>query len=166
MTFPLSLSFPSLVSADVCRFATVFSRALAEFLPCRAVELLGIPFTQNETLGLSPMFPGFVATLQVTGKPVVAREAEEYILCLPLWSGEVLFGAALLRGVDQELSGASKEWLLEQSILVSREFHYIKQGSLDPVTGLLNGFHLQSEIEILLSSSAPVMTGGPQERGG
>lgn len=166
MTFPLSLSFPALVTADVRRFATVFSRALGEFLPCRAVELLGIPFTQDEIAGLSPGFADRAATLQATGKPAVAREAEEYVLCLPLWSGETLCGAALLRGVDRELYGASPDWLLEQSILVSREFHYIKQSSLDPVTGLLNGFHLQSEIEILLSSSTPAMTGGLQGREG
>jgi tetratricopeptide (TPR) repeat protein len=159
MTFPLSLSAAPLVPADARRFSTLFVKALFEFFPCRSVELKALPLDQGETGGPSPLAVELFRELETTAGPIVAEDAGEFLLCLPLWNGERLIMGALLRGVDEAIFKAPAPWLLEQSLSVSRQLRYVKQSSLDPVTGLLNGFHLQSEIETLLLPATPVGTG-------
>lgn len=162
MTFPLSLSAAPLVPADARRFSTLFVKALFELFPCRSVELQELPLDQGETRGGPPSRSDeLFRELQTTARPVVAEDTDGYLLCLPLWNNELLFMGALLRGVDEAIYKAPASWLLEQSLAVSRQLRYVKQSSLDPVTGLLNGFHLQSEIETLLLPATPGTGGSP-----
>jgi tetratricopeptide (TPR) repeat protein len=151
MTFPLALAAGSLQPGDLSRFATLFTKTVFDFFPLDTVHLF--PLLQNdENPGLPDELAEALAGLRSTGQPFV--DAGQQILLLPVWSGDELCGVVVGHGGDENLFGMPPVWLDEQSHLISREFHVLKQSCQDSVTGLLNGFHLHEELESLLREEA------------
>ncbi|HIJ79528.1 MAG: tetratricopeptide repeat protein [Desulfobulbaceae bacterium] len=147
MTFPLALVAGRLEPGDLSRYSTLFTKTVFDFFPLDAVQLFPLP-PDDENPGLPEELAEAIAGLRATGQPVV--DAEQQRLLVPVWSSEELCGVMVGHGGDANLFGMPPVWLDEQSHLISREFYVLKQSCQDSVTGLLNGFHLQAELESLL----------------
>lgn len=148
MTFPLILMAGPLVPADLHRFSTLFTKSVFDFFPCTTVRF--VPQTEEEHS------PGELAAaleqVRAQGLPVI--DAEQGRLLLPIWGGETLCGLAVIQGGEESFYAMPAVWFDEQSHIISREFHILKQSCQDPATGLLNGFHLRGELEELSRQAA------------
>lgn len=151
MTFPLALAAGRLTPADLVRFSRLFNKTIDDFFPFDSSELL--PIVSEESIRALPHeLAEKVAAVVKTGQPLADQEGLE--LLLPVWAAEDLIGILIGRGGDEKLYGMSLVWLDEQSHIISREFHLLKQSCLDPATGLFNGYHLQSELQLLLAAAS------------
>lgn len=152
MTLPLQEISDELQSEDLGRFAINFTKTVTDFLPCDAVSLLPVA-TSEELAETNNRWRDGVEAVRRQQKPCVDAVEGEQIVFLPLWSNGELFAVAVLAGCDSAICQASEDWLLEQSMLISREFLLIKQYSIDPVTGLLNGGHLRTELQAFIDAT-------------
>lgn len=146
MSIPLFFEAGPLGPSDLRRFSTLFVKTAFDFFPCETVELA--PLERADRQG------EFAAELAQIGKsrlPLV--KADRLELFLPVWGGELLCGLLVIKGGEEGLYAMPEVWLDEQSHIISREFYLLKQSCHDPLTGLVNGFHLLKELEILLSGS-------------
>lgn len=144
MTLPLALVAGPLVPDDLLRFATLFTKSIFDFFPCESVRFL--PLAEDD--GGPADLAAAISRVREQGLPLVDEEKQE--LLLPVWAGETLCGLAVVRGGEEKFYAMPAVWLDEQSHIISREFHILKQSCQDPATGLLNGFHLRGELEALL----------------
>lgn len=156
MTFPLSWADQELVPADLGLLAPHFTRTISEFLPCRKVDFVALwPDTKGSDAGspekeMPERWAAGVRMVRQQGMPVLDADGESVFL--PIWNAKDLVGVAVLEGEGRSLHAMSRNWLLERSRFVSREFQLIKKWSIDPATGLLNGRHLQEELQLLLDN--------------
>jgi len=142
MSIPLFLEAGPLSPDDLRRFAPLFAAAAFDFFPCETA--LPVPWSDRDDEAAGEFVPE-LAQIRQSRLPMVSAEKQE--LFLPVWGGETLCGILALKGGDPGLYTMPEAWLDEQSHLISREFFLLKQSCHDPVTGLLNGFHLRRELE-------------------
>lgn len=156
MSIPLLFEAGPLTPADLRRFSTLFTKTTFDFFPCETVRL--VPLDDPESKPPAE-FVGPLAQIRDNHLPVADQERQELIL--PIWGGELLCGLLAVRGGESQLYGMPPVWFDEQSHIISREFHLLKQSCQDPATGLVNGFHLRGELESLVRSEAEAPSSAP-----
>lgn len=163
MKFPFETHEKDLEPEDLVRFGTIFSRAVANFLPCPCGTISFIAAHECAAGADLPVpWSGSLGRLQKTGRPAIA---EDGTLLLPLWNGKDFFAAAVVEGIDRDLAEKmSGEWLSDLSRGISKEVRLLKQVALDPLTGLPNARQFREELALLLAE--PGEQQGDEERHG
>lgn len=172
MSFPFILNEERLEGRDFVRFEFQFLSSALELLPCTTVHFLPVT-ADSESAGtpereLPEVWKVGEKMVRAQLQPVVDPDRD--LLFLPIWNGltELAAVAVLSAGSKGLYRDFSAEWLMERSRLISREYRRIKHWSYDPVSGLLSGAHLHSELEVLFRlSSQPgqVESGLENEKG-
>lgn len=156
MTFPFDWQDKRLEAADLNLFPAEFGEIVRSFLPCEEVHFAG-PLSGGES---NPQLKAGLEMVRSEQKPVVDAADREY-LYLPLWSGEELFGVAVLVNRDPVYQEYGADRLQETSRMISREMKRVKQYAVDPLTGLPLGRALQRGVEVRLKRGAvPEREGG------
>jgi len=155
MNFLFDRAKGDLAAADFDHFDADFSRALLHLMPCASgpVSLLSLQDVaekkENPLFGSASWEEGIKKVVNHKQPVVIPKES---VIFLPIWNDRNLVGVAALEGVDAHFASTlSEEWLNDRSRIISREFGMIKKLATDPLTGLLNGVHLRSELNQMLA---------------
>ncbi|MEN8257787.1 MAG: tetratricopeptide repeat protein [Thermodesulfobacteriota bacterium] len=145
MSFPFLPQYMPLGNKDLDLLAPIFAKTIKDFCPCAAVYLVGPEISGD---GLPVQWKVGIEVVRNGLQPVKdnGRQASIY---LPLWSQDALCGVAVLTGVEPWVMDLAASTLLDKSRLISRELEFVKQGSIDPHTGLGNVKVLQARLAAL-----------------
>jgi len=159
MSFPFVVHEEKLTRCDFISFELQFLSSALELLPCTAVHFLPVADEKDDkNLNENQEYPEVWKLGQKMVKsqlqPVV--DPEKDLLFLPIWNSLTdLAAVAVFSAGRKGLYGDfSAEWLMERSRLLSREYRLIKHWAYDSVSGLLNGSHLRSELDVLARGSS------------
>lgn len=165
MSFPFVLNEEKLTGRDFVCFELQFLSSALELLPCTTVHFLPTGSDKDEEGRESATYPEVWKVgekmVKTQLQPVV--DPEKDLLFLPIWNNLTdLAAVAVLSAGRKGLYGDfSVEWLMERSRLLSREYRRIKHWAYDSVSGLLNGAHLRSELDVLSRLSRHDMQPAP-----
>ncbi len=145
MSFPFLPHYSPLSNKDLDLLAPLFVKTIKDFCPCAAVYLVGPEISGD---GLPVQWKAGIEVVRNGLQPVKdnGRQASIY---LPLWHQDALCGVAVLTGVEPWVMDLAASTLLDKSRLISRELEFVKQGAIDPHTGLGNVTVLQARLAAL-----------------
>ncbi|MDA3970142.1 MAG: tetratricopeptide repeat protein [Desulfobulbaceae bacterium] len=144
MSFPFYHDEVAIASRDLDLLAPLFESNIKESCPCEGVYFMG-PSVSGD--GLPVQWNAGVEVVRNGLKPVKDK-GKNPALYLPLWTGEELFGVAVLIGAEVQVLELSAGLLLEKSKAVSRELHMLKLAAIEPITQLGNSLVLQSRVAL------------------
>nr|MBF0222892.1 tetratricopeptide repeat protein [Desulfobulbaceae bacterium] len=154
MSFPFNMSEEKLTNSDFARFEFQFISSALELLPCNTVHFL--PVLTDADDGALPENNSLPEVWKAGRKMVTSQlkpvmDPDKDLLFLPIWNGltDLAAVAVMSAGSKGLYADFSAEWLVERSRLLSREYRRIKHWAYDSVSGLLNGAHLRSELDVL-----------------
>lgn len=145
MSFPFLPQYTPLVNKDLDLLAPLFTKTIKDFCPCAAVYLVGPEISGD---GLPVQWKVGIEVVR-NGLQPVKDNGRHASLYLPLWSRDNLCGVAVLTGVEPWVQDLAASTLLDKSRLISRELEFVKQGAIDPQTGLGNAKVLQARLGAL-----------------
>ncbi len=150
MTSPFGRQHNKLIPEDFKRFDLEFSRSIRKSLPWVQETVTFLEPDESDPDSYSLSITEGLEQVKQTGKPVIL--AEEGVILLPFAEDINFCAIGIAKGNDQELfDKVSEEWLLDQCHKLLSDFKVLKQQSVDPMTGFLNGHHLRNELEIFLN---------------
>lgn len=155
MSFPFSLRDEKLTKRDFVCFEFQFISSALELLPCNTVHFL--PLENDSDDDITEASSAAVPEVWKLGKKMVTSQLQPIVdpgkdlLFLPVWNNltDIAAVAVMSAGSKGLYGDFSGEWLMERSRLLSREYRRIKHWAYDSVSGLLNGAHLRSELDVL-----------------
>lgn len=142
MSFPFLSQYTPLDNKDLDQLALIFTKTIKAFCPCAAVYLVGPQISGD---GLPVQWKAGIEVVR-NGLQPVKDNGRQASLYLPLWGHEALCGVAVLIGVEPWVMELTAATLLDKSRLISRELEFVKQGVIDPHTGLGNIKVLQARL--------------------
>lgn len=144
MTFPFAWNDKGLQPGDLHYLEGLFVRTVSLHLPGRVLHCFDV-IDGNFDPPFQPEWQLDIERMIKKGRPRTA--ASGTLLFLPLWNNNKLIGGAIIQGnSDGVFHQHSHEILKEASQKISRELALLKEWSLDPVTGLLNGRAFHEEL--------------------
>lgn len=158
MSFPFLPHYSPLAQKDLDLLAPLFSGTVKAFCPCGAVYFVGPRISGD---GLPVQWKAGIEVVR-NGQQPVRENGRQASLYLPLWSGEALCGVAVLTDVVAWVMDLAATTLLDKSRLISRELEFVKQGAIDPQTGLGNVKVLQARLAAMCEQAAADGDGGLQ----
>ncbi len=145
MSFPFLPHYAPLGNKDLDLLAPLFAKTIKDFCPCAAVYLVGPEISGD---GIPAQWKVGIEVVR-NGLQPVKDNGRQASLYLPLWGGDSLCGVAVLTGVEPWVMELTAATLLDKSSLISRELEFVKQGAIDPHTGLGNVKVLQARLAAL-----------------
>ncbi len=142
MSFPFYHDEVAIESRDLDLLAPLFARNIKAVCPCEAVYFVG-PSVSGD--GLPAQWKAGVEVVRNGLKPV-RDKGRNPALYLPLWTGDELFGVAVLIGAEEQVLELAGGHLVEKSKAISRELHLLKLAAIDPITKLGNSLVLQARV--------------------
>jgi tetratricopeptide (TPR) repeat protein len=168
--YPFEWQEKPLYSEDFIHFQTRFSSTILQH----------IPFAYGPVTFLDPTEePG--DSFEARNKPKywiqyckkvlkqqrAVQASEKPVLFLPVWGADTIVGVAVIEGVDEQFTNTlSEEWLRDRSRIISREFFLLKQMAYEPMTGMLNGRHIQDALDNALSEAENIYEVQIRQNGG
>ncbi len=152
--FPFEWHAADLCAADFNHFQTRFSQAVLQLIPfadgpVTFLDSAGDHAVLLQELDKPKYWQSYIKRAIQRQRSVLA--SEKPVLFMPIWGAAAIVGLAAVEGVGSQFTSVlSEEWLSDRSRILSREFFLLKQQTLDPVTGMFNGFHLQETLGGLL----------------
>ncbi len=145
MSFPFLPHYTPLGNKDLDLLAIIFAKTIKAFCPCEVVYLVGPEISGD---GLPVQWKAGIEVVR-NGLQPVKDNGRHASLYLPLWGHDNLCGVAVLTGVEPWVMDLTASTLLDKSRLISRELECVKQGVIDPQTGLGNIKVLQARLGAL-----------------
>lgn len=145
MSFPFLPQYMPLGNKDLDLLALIFAKTIKDFCPCAAVYLVGPEISGD---GVPVQWKAGIEVVR-NGQQPVKDNGRQASLYLPLWGHDNLCGVAVLTGVEPWVMDLTAATLLDKSRLISRELECVKQGVIDPQTGLGNVKVLQARLGAL-----------------
>ncbi len=145
MTFPFTWHDKGLGPSDLHQLEGLLVRTVGNHLPGRPVQCFAVNGNGQPEPPLQAEWQLDVERMIKKQRPRTA--ASGTLLFLPILNNNELIGGAIIKGAsDGVFLQLSHESLKEASRLISSELALLKEWSLDPVTGLLNGRAFHEEL--------------------